>query len=127
MKALLDTHAFIWWDSDPARLSPAALSLFLDPGNTILVSVVSIWEMTIKHQLGKLALSVPIDDIVQQQQANSLEVLPFTMDHVLAIGSLPGVHRDPFDRALIAQAIFEDAVLVSRDAVFSRYPVRVRW
>jgi PIN domain nuclease of toxin-antitoxin system len=127
MRALLDTHTFIWWDSEPARLSPAALALFLDPGNTILVSVVSVWEMIIKAQLGKLSLSLPIRDILSQQRKNGIEILPLTVDHVLAIASLPPLHRDPFDRALVAQANAENAVLVSKDAVFSRYAVRVWW
>src|SRR5262245_51096249 len=127
MRALLDTHAFIWWDSEPARSSPAALGLLLDPGNTILVSVVSIWEMTNKSQLGKLDLGIAISKIVAQQQANGLEILPLTLEHILALESLPSIHRDPFDRALIAQANAENAVLVSKDAVFSRYAVPVRW
>jgi PIN domain nuclease of toxin-antitoxin system len=127
MKALLDTHAFIWWDSEPARLSPAALALFLDPSNTILVSVVSIWEIIIKDQLGRLSLGVPIRDIISQQQQNGIEILPLTVEHVLAIASLPPVHRAPFDRALVAPAASESAVLVSRDAVLSHYPVRIWW
>lgn len=104
MKAILDTHAFIWWDSDPARLSPAALALILDVNNTIFVSVASIWEIVIKSQLGKLSLGTPLADIILQQQQNGLEILPITAEHALSVAALPQHHRDPFDRVLIAQA-----------------------
>jgi len=92
MKLLLDTHAFIWWDSDPAQLSAPALA-----------------------------------DIVSQQQANGLRVLPVTLAHALGVEGLPAVHKDPFDRMLIAQANVEGAELVSVDQVVRQYPVRVLW
>lgn len=127
MKAILDTHAFIWWDSDPARLSPAALALILDVNNTIFVSVASIWEIVIKSQLGKLSLGTPLADIILQQQQNGLEILPITAEHALSVAALPQHHRDPFDRVLIAQAHSEQAVLVSKDATFGRYNIVTLW
>ena len=128
MKLLLDTHTFIWWSSNSIRLSPHARSLILDPGNTLLLSAVSAWEMIIKLQLGKLTLSVPLDDMIERhQQANSMQILPVILPHVLALGSLPPHHRDPFDRMLIAQANAENAALVSHDPTFSQYRVDVRW
>jgi PIN domain nuclease of toxin-antitoxin system len=127
MSLLLDTHAFIWWDSDPAKLSAVALAALRDPANTVWLSTVSVWEMVIKAQLGKLSLRLPLPDIVAQPQANGLQVLPMSLPHVLASEGLPPVHRDPFDRLLIAQAMVEGAELVSADQVFVQYPVRLLW
>jgi PIN domain nuclease of toxin-antitoxin system len=127
MKLLLDTHAFIWWDSDPAQLSAAALSALCDPANEVWLSVASVWEMVIKAQLGKLTLRLPLVGIVSQQQANGLRVLPVTLAHVLAVEGLPPIHKDPFDRVLIAQANVEGAEMVSADAMVRQYSVRVLW
>jgi PIN domain nuclease of toxin-antitoxin system len=105
MKLLLDTHTFIWWDSEPARLSLHALALCQDRQNVLLLSVVSVWEMQIKLQLGKLRLALPLKEIIEtQQQTNSIEILPVTLAHVLALENLPAYHKDPFDRLLVAQA-----------------------
>jgi PIN domain nuclease of toxin-antitoxin system len=127
MKLLLDTHVFMWWDSNPANLSSHALSALRDPANTKWISVVSIWELVIKSQLGKLTLILPLPQIVAQQQANGLQVLAASFAHVLAVEGLPPVHKDPFDRLLAAQANVEGAELVTADPVFARYPVRVLW
>lgn len=128
MKLLLDTHAFIWWDSDPAKLSATALALCSDPANDLILSVTSLWEMYIKHQLGKLSLRLPLVDIVAHQQATNgvilLSILPM---HVFALDGLPTAHKDPFDRLLVAQANSEGATLVSADAIFKSYPVRMAW
>ena len=104
MKLLLDTHAFIWWDSDPTKLSPSVLAAISDPANEVWLSVVSVLEMAIKAQLGKLSLRLPLADIVAQQQANGLQVLSLMLSHTLAVEGLPLVHKDPFDRLLVAQA-----------------------
>jgi PIN domain nuclease of toxin-antitoxin system len=118
MKLLLDTHTFIWWDSDPAKLSPQALALCQDRANVVLLSGVSVWEMQIKRQLGKLQLRLPLADMIASpQQTNHIAVLPVNLAH----------HKDPFDRLLIAQAREEDAILVSSDPVFARYQIEVLW
>lgn len=127
MKLLLDTHAFIWWDSDPAQLSAGALTALRDPGNEVWLSVASVWEMVIKAQLGKLTLRLPLVDVVSQQQANGLRVLSVTLAHVLAVERLPPIHKDPFDRVLIAQANVEGAEMVSADPVVGKYSVRILW
>ncbi len=128
MKLLLDTHTFIWWDSSPQRLSPKALGLCQNPENTLLVSVASIWEIQIKLQLGKLSLNLSLTEVIESQQVtNNIELLPITIAHVLALNNLPTHHKDPFDRLLIAQANIEDAVLVSCDSIFAKYPVNIDW
>ena len=128
MKLLLDTHSFIWWDSEPDKLSPQALALCQDRANVVLLSVASVWEMQIKLQLGKLKLNLALAEVIEgQQQTNNIEVLPVALAHVLALESLPSHHKDPFDRLLIAQANVENAVLISSDPVFENYPVKLFW
>lgn len=128
MKLLLDTHTFIWWDSDPVKLSATALALCSDPANDLILRVTSLWEMHIKHQLGKLSLRLPLVDIVAHQQAtNGVIVLSILPTHVFALDGLPTTHKDPFDRLLVAQANSEGATLVSADAIFKSYLVRMAW
>jgi PIN domain nuclease of toxin-antitoxin system len=127
MNLLLDTHTFIWWDSDPGRLSAKALAAFRDPANALFLSAVSIWEMAIKADLGKLTLRLPLADIVAQQRANGIHLLTILPDHVLGVVGLPAAHKDPFDRLLVAQAVAEGMELVTADPVFAHYPVRVFW
>ncbi|MEI2579264.1 type II toxin-antitoxin system VapC family toxin [Scytonema sp. PRP1] len=127
MKLLFDTHTFIWWDSDPSKLSKRALELLKDKNNLRLLSVVCLWEIQIKHQLGKLTLNKTLGEIVAIQQNNFIEILPITVAHVLALDSLSISHKDPFDRLLIAQANIENAVLISCDSVFANYSVKVEW
>jgi PIN domain nuclease of toxin-antitoxin system len=128
MKLLLDTHAFIWWDSDHTNLSPQALNLCQEPENILILSVVSVWEMQIKHQLGKLKLDLSLREIINsQQRINKIQILSVTIEHVLTLDQLPTHHKYPFDRLLIAQAQMEDALLLSKDPVFKDYPVKVVW
>ena len=127
MKLLLDTHTFLWWDNNLPRLSPLALTLCQDSANTMLLSMVSVWELQIKLQLGKLTLPLPLAEIVAGQQAAGVEVLPIRLAHVLGLDALPLHHKDPFDRLLVAQARSEGAVLLSSDTTLAQYPVDVRW
>lgn len=128
MKLLLDTHTFIWWDSEPAKLSASALSVCQDQANTLILSVVCVWEIQIKSQLGKLKLNLPLSEIIQsQRQMNNVQILTVELDHVLELQNLPYHHKDPFDRLLIAQANVEDVLLVSGDSVFSEYPINLIW
>ncbi len=128
MKLLLDTHTFIWWDSEPAKLSPRVRALCQDRQSILLLSAVSVWEIQIKLQLGKLRLALPLKEIIEgQQRINNVEILPITLAHVLALENLPAHHKDPFDRLLVAQALVEEAVLVSADPNIARYAVQVVW
>jgi PIN domain nuclease of toxin-antitoxin system len=128
MKLLLDTHTFIWWSSEPEKLSLDVLAHLDDEDNELILSVVSVWEIQIKSQLGKLKLNVALGELVEsQRQANGVQVLPVELEHVLALDALPALHKDPFDRLLIAQGQIEDAHIVSRDKIFTGYPVKVLW
>ena len=128
MKLLLDTHAFIWWDSNPDKLSPRVLTLCQDRRNTLIVSVASLWEMQIKAQLGKLKLNIPMAELIEKQkETNAIKVLTISLEHILELGNLPTIHNDPFDRLLIAQARVEDAMIVSTDSILAQYPITVVW
>jgi len=128
MNLLLDTHTFIWWADEPEKLSADALQALEDENNHLLFSLVSVWEMQIKIQLGKMQLSLPLKDLIEsQEQANELKVLPVTREHIFALDSLPFHHKDPFDRLLIAQGMVENAIIVSGDPKLSTYPVTLLW
>ncbi len=128
MKILLDTHVFIWWAGEPEKLSPNALEACNDQDNDLILSVVSVWEMQIKMQIGKLKLNRPLRDLIEAQKgANDFQILPVSLDHVFRLENLPMHHRDPFDRLLIAQTMEEGSVLVSKDEIFSDYAVNLLW
>ncbi len=127
MTGLLDTHTFVWWADNSPRLSPTADTFIRDPANTIFLSVVSVWEIIVKHKLGKLPLSQPLVAILSRLPAARIAVLPVQIDHTLAVEQLPDPHRDPFDRLLVAQAVVEGAVLLTIDKIFRQYPVTVVW
>lgn len=128
MRLLLDTHTFIWWDSQPDRLSQRVLELCTAPEHTVMVSMVSLLEIQIKHQLGKLALAQPLPDIIQhQQEQNEIILLSIQPAHIYALGNLPDHHRDPFDRLLVTQAQMEDCTLLSKDPQVAMYPANVIW
>ncbi len=114
MKFLLDTHTFMWWDSNPNQISSQTLSLLKKPENQVIVSLVSVWEIQIKTNLGKLELKAPLSEIILRQQTeNGVSLLTIALPHILELDHLPWHHKDPFDRLLIAQSRCESAVLVS--------------
>ncbi|HEX4591461.1 MAG TPA: type II toxin-antitoxin system VapC family toxin, partial [Gemmataceae bacterium] len=107
---------------------PKAVAVCSDPAAILHLSVASAWEIQIKVRIGKLTLPRPLADMIDSQRnRNGLQILSATLDHVLDIEQLPSIHKDPFDRLIIAQARVEGAVLVSGDPVISRYPVKVEW
>ena len=122
MILLLDAHALLWWLADDPTLRKNARSAIADPSNDVLVSAASVWEIEIKRALGKL--SAP-DGLVEAIESAAFDTLPITADDAQRAGRLPHLHRDPFDRMLIAQATRLDAVIVSRDESFVAYGVDV--
>ncbi|WP_287417989.1 type II toxin-antitoxin system VapC family toxin [Oceanithermus sp.] len=127
-RLLLDTHAFLWWISDDPRLSPAAREAIADGASEVFLSAVSVWEMVIKMGLGRLELPEDLESFLARQlQVNGFRPLAMTLPHALAVRHLPDVHKDPFDRLLVAQAQHEELVLVSGDVAVRRYPVPVIW
>lgn len=122
MRVLLDSHAFIWSMAAPERLSSLAIEVISDPGSDVFVSLVSIWELSIKNGLGRLD-----EDLWGAVRTTRFELLPPTIDHVRCSETLPMHHRDPFDRMLVAQAVVERLDFVSRDAIISRYGIPMIW
>ena len=128
MKLLLDTHAFIWWDSDDARLSAKALAACHSAEHSLHLSLATVWEMQIKMQLGKLKMRLPLAEVLRdQRQRNGLVLETVALEDILLLETLPPLHRDPFDRLLVSQAMRGGVHLVSHDPEISRYPAPVLW
>ena len=128
VRALLDTHAFLWWIADSRRLSGTAHRAIADETNEIIVSAASAWELATKCRIGKLRGSETVAmDVVGSITDQGFGELPITVADAERAGRLPGPHRDPFDRMLIAQALARDLAIVSVDAVFDRYGVNRLW
>jgi PIN domain nuclease of toxin-antitoxin system len=128
MRLLLDTHAFIWWDADPQKMSSRAYSACMDSSNTLHLSLASVWEMQIKVQLGKLDLRLPLAHLIRDHQArNGLVLEGIELPDILRLETLPMHHRDPFDRMIIAQTMERGFHLVACDSEFSAYGVPLFW
>ena len=128
MRLLLDTHALLWWLDGNRSLSKKVRTAIADQDNAIFVSAASAWEITTKARLGKLPGAEAVAaDVVGSVSSQGFSSLDITMRHAQRAGGLPGAHRDPFDRMLIAQAQLEDLTLVSNDAVFDAYGVSRLW
>lgn len=119
MRLLLDTHVFLWWLADDRKLGKAAREIIGNPNNDVHVSSVSVWEAAIKRALGRL--EVELDDLEEAVIRSGFRPLAIGFRHAVTAGRLPSVHRDPFDRMLIAQASVEELRVVSHDRVFERY------
>jgi PIN domain nuclease of toxin-antitoxin system len=115
---LLDTHVLIWWLAEPRRLSPGAHAAIADGANLVFVSAASAWEMGIKARLGKL--NVP-DDLEEQLRRERFTELPVRIAHARESSALPPLHRDPFDRMLVAQSRIESLTLVTADPLVLAY------
>ena len=128
MKLLLDTHALAWFLLDLPRLPQTAKAAIADPHNTVMVSAVSALEIAIKARIGKWPEAEPIiRNFEQVMSAEQFSLLAVSVEHALKAGAMPGVHRDPFDRLLIAQALIEDLTLVSNETVFDGFGVQRLW
>jgi PIN domain nuclease of toxin-antitoxin system len=128
VRLLLDTCTFLWMVSEPVRLSPAAIGAIVDPDNEVLLSAVSAWEIAVKHELGKLALDRPPERYVPEERArHGVEALALDDEATLHLHRLPAVHRDPFDRMLVCQALSGGLTIVTPDPRIARYPARVLW
>ncbi len=127
MRYLFDANSFLWWNLKSNRLSQNAYTVIEDKTNTILLSLVTIWEIQIKVQLGKLTLQKSLAEIIEKMREEQIEFLPISIDHILKLDDLPYHHRDPFDRLLIAQSFIENIPIISSDSLFSRYGVHVIW
>jgi PIN domain nuclease of toxin-antitoxin system len=126
MKQLIDTHTLLWFTTGNPRISDN-LRLQIE-NNDNLLSIASVWEMAIKHSIGKLNLDMSFDDFVEQQIiGNGITLKEINQQHISVIAQLPLHHRDPFDRMLIAQAMVENIPIISADRVFDAYQIRRLW
>ena len=128
MKILLDTCTFLWLTTDAPELSEKAKQVFQDPDNAIYLSSVSVWEMLVKHQLGKLPFPTAAEVFIRQQcEQHFIDYLALDDKAVFQLSNLPNLHRDPFDRMLVCQAISLDLVLLTSDKLITQYPVASVW
>lgn len=128
MRLLVDTHVWLWLQTEPQRLDDAVLDLLADADNDLILSAASSWEVAIKYALGRLPLPEPPGRYVPDRMARSgTSALPITHEHALGVADLPPHHRDPFDRLLIAQAQVDGLDIVTQDRAFADYDVPVRW
>lgn len=128
MRLLLDTHALLWWLSDNPQLTKPARRLIADTRNTVIVSAASAWEIATRVRLGKLPTAVDlVADFVAQMEREGFQLLAVSVEHAIRGGLLPGPHKDPFDRMLIAQAQAEHLPIVSNETAFDAYGVRRVW
>jgi PIN domain nuclease of toxin-antitoxin system len=127
MRVLLDTHAFLWWVSDSPEL-PGRARAAIHGAEDAYLSVASCWEMAIKISLGKLQLTLPIEQFVSEHLVvNAFTLLPVDLEDTGRVARLPFHHRDPFDRLLVAQALTHDLVVVTADPLFRKYGVKRAW
>lgn len=128
MKLLLDTHVFLWLRTAPGKIPEPVLAYYQDMDTDVFLSMASLWEMQIKHQLGKLELELPLSELVELQCLNNgLQILNIEPAHIYQLQTLPFHHNDPFDRMILAQAQVENLQLVSADSAFDLYGIDVLW
>jgi PIN domain nuclease of toxin-antitoxin system len=121
MRLLLDTHTFLWFLGGNKDLSAIARSSIENVENAKFISIASIWEMAIKLNLGKLKLDISLEDLKTELLKYNFEILPLDFEHIIGLSKLEDIHKDPFDRIIISQAIAENLTLISADANFSAY------
>lgn len=128
MRLLLDTHTFLWFIDGNPKLSSYARQLIEELGNERLLSVASLWEMSIKNSLGKLKLPLPFTKLVTEQvYGNAIELLHIAPEHLDVLQTLPFYHKYPFDRLILAQSLSEDITILSREKAFDDYAIRRFW
>ncbi len=128
MRILLDTNSLIWFLTEPSRLSPLAKHIVSSTEQEIAVSLVSLWELAIKIAKGNLPqVGSSIQNVLREMDAQDLNLLPVRIAHLLRLEPLPLLHKDPFDRLLIAQALEENLPVVTADRIFPAYGVQVIW
>lgn len=128
MKFIADTHAFLWFITDSSQLSPQAKTLLESPDSERVLNAASVWEIAIKTSLGKLSFKEPLAQFLPEQiRHNYFRVLDISSDHALRVAALPMLHRDPFDRMIVAQALVEQLPILSSDKALDGCGVRRLW
>ena len=128
MNYLLDTHALLWIVTDDLQLSDKAKQIFLDSEKRLYLSMASVWELAIKSSLSKISLGMPLEEFINSHvRGIDIDILEIKLPHVLRIENLPFIHRDPFDRLIISQAIEDNLIIVGNDSLFDQYNVTRIW
>jgi len=127
MAFLLDTHAFLWFVSGDNNLPVSVRDKIKDINQPCFLSIASLWEITIKRQLGKLTLNITLNELFDYADRNQIEIVQITYEHLFALSNLPGHHADPFDRLIISQAICEKFILITRDKGLKKYKIKLQW
>jgi PIN domain nuclease of toxin-antitoxin system len=128
MKAILDTHTFLWWNADDPQLSELAREIIADGQNQLFLSAASTWEIAIKTGRGRLTLPEPPEEYIPSRMSlHRIQALPIQVSHSLRVFSLPTFHNDPFDRLLVAQSQMEKLPLISKDTSIAQYAVEILW
>jgi PIN domain nuclease of toxin-antitoxin system len=125
MRLLIDTHILIYFLEGNQLLSKDHQQIIADQNNDIFLSIASLWEMAIKISTGKLMISQPLDDVIRQIDAETIDILPISAEHTLQVSTMPFHHRDPFDRIIIAQAQIENLPVITSDEIFSAYQIKL--
>lgn len=127
MQYLLDTHTLLWFLEDNPKLPQKVKNEIVDIDNKCLISIATLWEIAIKISIGKLAIHFPFDKFALYLSDSEIDVLPISIEHLLQLLNLELHHRDPFDRLIIAQAVAEDFIILSRDENFKHYTTNLLW
>lgn len=127
MKFLLDTHILIWFLNGEQQLSENTKTVIENPANDNIISIASIWEIAIKISLGKFKFEKGFTHFLKMIEDNGFDILPITFEHALELSTLSFIHRDPFDRLLIAQCIADKLVIVTKDPIVEQYSVSTIW
>lgn len=127
MAFLLDTHTFLWFISGDKQLPVSLRKRIEDINQPCFLSVASLWEITIKYQIGSLELNITLKELFDSVDKNNFELVSITYDHLLTLSKLPKHHSDPFDRLIVSQAIAEDFDLITKDKGLKKYKVKQKW
>jgi len=127
MAFLLDTHAFLWFVAGDKQLPESIKSKILNINESCYLSVASLWEITIKSQMGKLKLEISLQELFDYIDRNRIEIIQITYDHLLTLSELPLHHSDPFDRIIVSQAVTENLTLLSKDKGLKKYKIKQQW
>jgi len=127
MAFLLDTHAFLWFVAGDKQLPESIKSKILNINESCYLSVASLWEITIKSQIGKLKLEISLQELFDYIDRNRIEIIQITYDHLLTLSELPAHHSDPFDRIIVSQAVTENLTLISKDKGLKKYKIKQQW
>ncbi|MBF0120920.1 MAG: type II toxin-antitoxin system VapC family toxin [Desulfobacterales bacterium] len=127
MKIIIDTHTLLWFLNNDKKLSKKAKKIIENTSNDLFISIASFWEISIKLSLSKLVLDIPFKLLFDESEKLNIKILHIKKEHLITLTELPFIHRDPFDRIIVSQGIFEGYVIISIDKIFDKYKIKRIW